>query len=440
MTAGGEPPERRDPPTRLDRRRFVRLAALSGAAALAGCAGPPARGARGGQQAIRLGYVSPSSGPLFPFAQADAFVIEGVEQALAGGLTSGGRSYRVEILHRDSQSSPERAAEVARDLIERDQVALMLAASTPETTNPVADVCEEAGLPCISTATPYQSWFRHRNPAPDPTRPEPYRWTWHFFWGLEDVVEVYSSMWGQVEHNDVVGGLWPDDVDGQAWGQRFPKVLGLQGYEIVDGGRYPSEKNSFAAEIDRFKAAGAEIVTGVPLPSDFSTFWQQAAERDYRPKVVSMGRALYPGFIESIGAAGVSTEVWWSPAHPYRSSLTGASAAQLAEDYQRRTGRQWIQPIGLVHALFEVAVSVLRTAGEAADRQAVADAIKATRMATVAGPVDWTSAQADVPNVSRTPLVGGQWRTGTTWPLELQIVSNAVHPEIPAAGRLQPIR
>ena len=81
-------------------------------------------------------------------------------------------------------SSPERAAEVARDLIERDQVALMLAASTPETTNPVADVCEEAGLPCISTATPYQSWFRHRNPAPDPTRPEPYRWTWHFFWGL----------------------------------------------------------------------------------------------------------------------------------------------------------------------------------------------------------------------------------------------------------------
>jgi branched-chain amino acid transport system substrate-binding protein len=380
------------------------------------------------------------SGPLFPFAEADAFVIEGVTRALAGGLTSAGRSYKVEILHRDSQSSPERAAEVARDLIERDQVALMLAASTPETTNPVADVCEEAGMPCISTATPYQSWFRHRNPAPDPTRPKPYRWTWHFFWGLEDVVEVYSSMWGQVEHNDVVGGLWPDDVDGQAWGQRFPKILGLLGYEIVDTGHYPSGKDSFAAEIDRFKAAGAEIVTGVPLPSDFSTFWKQAAERDYRPKVVSIGRALSPGFIESIGAAGVSTEVWWSPRHPYRSSLTGASAAQLAEDYQRRTGRQWIQPIGLVHALFEVAVSVLRAAGEAADRQAVADAIKATRMATVAGPVDWTSAQADVPNVSRTPLVGGQWRNGTTWPLELQIVANAVHPEIPAGGRLQPIR
>jgi branched-chain amino acid transport system substrate-binding protein len=440
MSARGGPRERDIRPASLDRRRFVHLAALAGAAALAGCGTPRASGGSGGERPVRLGYVSPQSGPLFPFAQADAFVIEGVERALAGGLVAGGRTYRVEILHRDSQSSADRAAEVARDLIERDQVALMLAASTPETTNPVADVCEEVGMPCISTATPYQSWFLRRNPAPNPAKPKPYRWTWHFFWGLEDVVEVFSDMWGQVRHNSVVGGLWPDDGDGQAWGQRFPKVLGLQGYEIVDGGRYRSEKDSFAAEIDRFKAAGAEIVTGVPLPSDLSTFWKQAADRDYRPPIVSIGRALYPGFLESMGGAGVSTEVWWSPQHPFRSSLTGASARELAEDYQGRTGRQWIQPIGLVHALFEVAVSVLKRAGEATDRQALVDAIKATSMATVAGPVDWTRSQADLPNVSRTPLVGGQWRRGATWPLELQIVANGAYPEIPATGSLQPIR
>ena len=57
----------------------------------------------------------------------------------------------MEILVRDSQSNPARAAEVARDLIDRDQVSLMLVSSTPETTNPVADVCEAAGMPCIST-------------------------------------------------------------------------------------------------------------------------------------------------------------------------------------------------------------------------------------------------------------------------------------------------
>jgi branched-chain amino acid transport system substrate-binding protein len=420
----------------LDRRRFVQLAALSGAAALAGCGTASSLGNR---QPVRFGYVSPQSGPLFAFGEADAFVLEGVKQTFKDGLELGGRAHPVEILVRDSQSNPARAGEVARDLIARDQVDLMLAASTPETTNPVADACEAAGMPCISTAAPYQPWFMARNADPDPTRP--YRWTWHFYWGLEDVVEVFADMWGQVEHNQVLGGLWPDDSDGRAWSGRFSPVLRGQGYRVVDPGRYQGEKDSFEAEIEQFKAAGAEIVTGVPLPPDFATFWKQAAALDYRPKIASVGKApLFPSFVEAMGtAAGISTEVSWSPRHPFTSSLTGAGAGQLAADYQSRTGRQWIQPLGFVHALFEVATSVVRQVGNVGDRQALADAIKATSMRTIVGPVDWTRTQADVPNVSRTPLVGGQWRRGRSWPLELEIVSNTAHPEIPATSTLQPI-
>jgi branched-chain amino acid transport system substrate-binding protein len=420
----------------LDRRRFVQLAALSGAAALAGCGTASSLGNR---QPVRFGYVSPQSGPLFAFGEADAFVVEGVKQTFKDGLELGGRAHPVEILVRDSQSDPARAGEVARDLIARDQVDLMLVASTPETTNPVADACEAAGMPCISTAAPYQPWFMARNPDPDPARP--YRWTWHFYWGLEDVVEVFADMWGQVEHNQVLGGLWPDDSDGRSWSRRFSPVLRNQGYRVVDPGRYQGEKDSFEAEIEQFKAAGAEIVTGVPLPPDFSTFWKQAAALDYRPKIASVGKApLFPSFVEAMGTAtGISTEVSWSPWHPFTSSLTGAGAGQLATDYQSRTGRQWIQSLGFVHALFEVATSVVRQVGNVGDRQALADAIKATSMRTIVGPVDWTRAQADVPNVSRTPLVGGQWRRGRSWPLELEIVSNTAHPEIPATSTLQPI-
>ncbi|HJW60093.1 MAG TPA: ABC transporter substrate-binding protein, partial [Actinomycetota bacterium] len=185
----------------LDRRRFVRLAALSGAAALAGCG---AASSLGNRQPIRLGYVSPQSGPLFAFGEADSFVIEGAKGVFKDGLEIGGRSHPVEILVRDSRSSPERAGEAARDLIDRDQVDMMLVSSTTATTNPVADACEQAGMPCISTGTPYQPWYLARNPAPDPAKPEPYRWTWHFFWGLEDVVAVFTDMWGQVGNNQVV--------------------------------------------------------------------------------------------------------------------------------------------------------------------------------------------------------------------------------------------
>jgi len=422
----------------LDRRRFVQLAALSGAAALAGCGTSPALGDR---QPIRLGYVSPQSGPLFAFGEADGFVIEGAKAVFRDGLEIGGRAHPVEILVRDSQSSPDRAGEVASDLIARDQVDLMLVASTPETTNPVADQCEAAGVPCISTGTPYQPWYLARRPAPDAARREPYQWTWHFFWGLEDIIGVFAEMWGQVDNNQVLGGLWPDDGDGRVWSAGFGRVLRNQGYRIVDPGRYQDQKTSFTTEIEQFRAAGADIVTGVPLPPDFATFWKQAADRGYRPRIASVGKALlFPAFIEAMGHAdGVSSEVWWSPRHPFTSSLTGASAGQLAADYQDQTGRQWIQPLGFVHALFEVAASVLKRVGDVADRQALADAIRDTSIATIVGPVDWSRAQADFPNVSRTPLVGGQWRRGGRWPYELEIVSNTAHPEIPTTSTLQPI-
>ena len=53
---------------------------------------------------------------------------------------------------KDSQSNPNRAGEVANDLILKDKVALMLTAGTPETANPVSDACELNEVPCISHA------------------------------------------------------------------------------------------------------------------------------------------------------------------------------------------------------------------------------------------------------------------------------------------------
>jgi branched-chain amino acid transport system substrate-binding protein len=421
----------------VDRRRFVQLAALSGAALLAGCGTSDPLANR---QPVKLGYVTPQSGPLFTFGDADSFVIDTARQQFKDGLELGSSGHPVQILVRDSQSDPVRAGEVARQLIDA-QVHLMLVSSTPETTNPVADACEQAGVPCISTVTPYQTWFLDRNPAQNPGAPKPYQWTWHFFWGLEDLISVFADMWGQIENNQVLGGLWPDDDDGKAFARGFPAALEPQGYRIVDPGRYHNEKDSFRVEIRRFRDAGADIVTGVPVPPDFATFWKQAGEEGYKPKIATVCKAaLFPAFLEAMGdAAGISAEVWWSPSHPFRSSLTGERAADLARAYTTATGRQWTQPIGFAHALFEVAVHVLQRAGDVNDRQAIVDAIQATRLDTIVGPIDWTSRLADFPNVARTPLVGGQWRPGRTWPFELEIVSNATHPEIPADGALKPI-
>src|SRR5882757_8404863 len=66
---------------------------------------------------IKIGHVSPRTGPLAGFGEADTFILDQVKGIIGNGLQSGGRTYPVQIISKDSQSSGNRAAEVASELI-----------------------------------------------------------------------------------------------------------------------------------------------------------------------------------------------------------------------------------------------------------------------------------------------------------------------------------
>ncbi len=54
---------------------------------------------------------------------------------------------------RDSQYNPNRAADIAADLINSDNVDPLIADAAPDTTNPVADQAEASHVPCIITVS-----------------------------------------------------------------------------------------------------------------------------------------------------------------------------------------------------------------------------------------------------------------------------------------------
>ena len=385
---------------------------------------------------IKVGFVTPSTGPLAGFAEADDYILEGLRAQFAGGITNNGKAYNIEIIKKDSQSNPNRAAEVAAELILSDEVDIITAAATPDTTNPVADQAEINEIPCITTDAPWQPYFfgRGGNPA------EGFQYTYHFFWGLEDVIANFTGLWDGSGVAKKVGGLFPNDADGNAWGDPnlgLPPALAAAGYELTDPGRYQPLSDDFSNFISAFKDAGCEIVTGVMIPPDFGTFWAQAAQQGFNPKVATIGKALlFPSAIEALGDRGVglTSEIWWSPSHPFQSSLNGTSAGDLAGGYTAATGRPWTQPIGFKHALFEVVADVVGRAEDLDDADAIAAAIKATSMSTIVGGVDWSS--GPVPNVSKTPLVSGQWQKAGDG-VELVITNNAHAPDIPVGGELQ---
>src|SRR5487761_2668635 len=151
-------------------------------------------------EVIKIGHVSPKTGPLAGFGEADGYILGQVRGILSKGLAIAGKTYKVEIISKDSQSSASRASEVASELILGDKVNLLVASATPDTTNPVADQAEVNETPCVTTNCPWQPYFFGRKGDPK----KGFTWTYHFFWGLEDVIASYLPMWDEVPTNKAV--------------------------------------------------------------------------------------------------------------------------------------------------------------------------------------------------------------------------------------------
>ncbi|SPZ33114.1 putative branched-chain amino acid ABC transporter substrate-binding protein [Agrobacterium tumefaciens] len=190
--------------TGLNRRTFIQATAF----AVAAPALPKGRALAAGKS-IRVGFVTPQTGPLAFFGEPDRFLLERFKSALEQGAN--GRP--IEILLKDSQSNPSRASELASQLALKDEVSLLITAGGPDTVIPVADQAELNGIPMIGTACPWQPFVFGRNSTPD----KGFDWSYLFAFGLEDVIAAYMGLWGTLDTNKKVGLLFPNDADGNAW-------------------------------------------------------------------------------------------------------------------------------------------------------------------------------------------------------------------------------
>jgi branched-chain amino acid transport system substrate-binding protein len=394
------------------RRQFIRDSAATALVAMAAPSLLLGKPARTIERVVKIGFVSPRTGALARFAEGNDFVLAGIRKIVANGLIVNGAMYPVRIIEKDSQSDQKHGAEVAGELIHSDHVDLMVASSTGATVNPVSDQCEKNGVPCITTDAPWQSYYYGRGG----TAEKGFDWTYHFFWGLEDLISVFTAMWGSISNNKVVGALWPNDPEGIAYSDPkfgFPGALQTKGFTLVDPGRFDSTTADYSAPIAAFKNAKVEILSGVLPPPAFALFWKQAGEQGFKPKIATVAKSiLFPTAVEALGdrGAGLTTEVWWSPSFPFSSGLTGKNSAELCAAYEDETKKQWTQPLGYLHALFEVAIDVLKRTKNLDSPASIRDAILATNYASIVGRIQWSG--KPVKNVTKTPLVGGQWIPG----------------------------
>ena len=417
--------------------------AVGAGGVLAACSsGLKGGGAASTSGTINIGFITPLTGQLSGFATGDRYVLDQIRKtsAYSKGIKIGSKTYKININVQDSQSSPTTAAQVAQKLITQQHVDLILTTSTPETTNPVATACQKLHTPCLSTVVPWESWYAGLGGNPlKPTATIQY--CTMFFFGLKEFQGTFAPIWNRISTDKVVACQYPNDSDGNAFRQGFEPLIKASGYKVVDGGPYTDGTTDFTSMITKFKNAKAEVFSNAPLPPDFNTFWKQASQQGFKPKIATVAKVLlFPADTVALGSLvnNIATDSWWGPYMPNTSSLvTGMTAKALADGYQAATGQQWVQSIGSSYSLFEVAKEALSSVSDPHDAAELASALHQVNYSGMCGPLNFGNGPA--PGVGIINPVGVQWKKSSgKYPFEMKVVDNSLNTSVPVQAKLSP--
>jgi branched-chain amino acid transport system substrate-binding protein len=429
----------------VSRRNLLRAsgagaAVLGGGSLLEACSSGIKGNTGGGttSKTINIGFIHPLTGSLADFASGDEWVLQQIRatSAYKNGFKIGGTTYKVNIIDKDTQSSSARASQLATQLIQQNNVDMICVTSTPETVTPVSLVCEQAKVPCNATNIPWQSWYGGLggNPA-KPTKKFTYNTL--FFFGLENLTACFLAMWKRISTDKVVGFMYPNDSDGNAFRAVIPPIAQKAGYKTVVSQPYTDGSTDFSTMISTFKSNKVELFTNVPLPPDFNAMWKQSAEQGFKPKLATVAKVLlFPTDTTALGSLvnNVATDSFWGPWLPYASSFTGQTCQAVANAYESDTGSQWVQTIGGTYSLFEVAYEAFKSVNNPHDKLEVANALHAVSYTGLNGAINFTSGPA--PGVRTSPVLGVQWKKGTKYPWTMQVVDNTTMPKVATTGDL----
>ena len=391
-------------------------------------------------RALKVGFVTPTTGALAAFGVPDQYSLARATEAVGDGIVcADGQKHPITFITRDSQSDTNRASQVAGDLINNNKVDLVLVTSTADVVNPVADQCETAGVPCLSSDCPWQNFIYGR--GGDPTKA--YKWTYNFFWGLEDIIADFFAVWNTIPTNKKASVLLSNSAPGNAWLDPWKAAMKPNGYTGDFTDQYPVGSEDFTAQISQFKKNGDEVSLGLFDPPDFTTFWKQCIQQGYKPKTGAWSMCLeFPQAAEALGdlCINLASESMWTPAYPFTSPLLNQTAKQFADEFETRSNSQWTQP--LQHfSVFEWGIDVIKRAKNLDTPQSYIDAVLETKLMTISGeidftvPVDTTGAIGPAratPNSYKSPVCVVQWQKGKgKWKYDQLIVGNKAAPNVP---------
>ncbi|HEY1235013.1 MAG TPA: amino acid ABC transporter substrate-binding protein [Candidatus Binatia bacterium] len=332
-------------------------------------------------QTIKIGAVVPLTGR---YAALGAQVKTGYEIAVqqingAGGVSVGGKNLTIELAILDDESDPTKT--VARlETFASQGVVAYLGGAGSDLHAAAASIADKNKIPYLGIGFALNSIHKQGLRylfSPFPKSPDLTSETFVFLDALVPAAQRPRRVALMLERTDwgkEMGGLWESAAK-------------KHGYQIVATGEYAPGSKDFSDLILKAKSAGAEAVLSMPSPPDGMTLVKQMRELDLNSKVNVFIRAADPPvWAQNLGKDGDYSLFMpgWHFAAKY------PKVAELNEAHQKLFNRPSDPLVGPSYACLQIiSDAVART--KTVDREKLRDAIAATKMTTVVGPVQFRS-------------------------------------------------
>jgi branched-chain amino acid transport system substrate-binding protein len=332
-------------------------------------------------QTIKVGAVVPLTGR---YAALGSQVRAGYEIAVqqvnaTGGVTVGGKKMQIELTMLDDESDPTKTVARLETLATQGVVAYLGGAGS-DLHAAAASIGDKNRIPYLGVAFALHSIHKQGLRylfSPFPKSPDLTRETFVFLDALIPAPERPRKIALILERTD-----W-----GKEMGSHWESMAKQNSYQVVASGEYAPGAKDFSDLVLKAKAAGAEAVFTVPSPPDGMTLVKQMKELDFSPKAAVFIRASDPPvWSQNLGKDG--DYVLLSPGWHFAARFP--KVAELNEAHQKLFKRPADPLVGPAYACVQILADAIPRAG-ALDRDKLRDAIAATRMTTVVGPVRFRS-------------------------------------------------
>lgn len=337
------------------------------------------------EDVIRFGAPLPLTGPLAPEAvkQQQGYDLWAEQANKVGGISVGGKKYKVEIVYTDYQSNTPRAVQTTEQMITQDNVNFLFAPFGSGATKAVSSVSEKYKVPLIaptaSSAQVYDQGYKYLfgTFTPNDTLTTP-------------LTEIIKAKAPEVKK---VAILARNDLFPLAIAQEMEKSAKANGFEVVYFEKYAINTLDHSATLSQMKSLAPQWIFVTGYTNDLLLVRKQMVDQQIKAPVVTMiAGPAYPDFIEAAGqsAENLSSAAWWHPAEQYAGKDIFGSTSNFVKLFRDKYKSEpdYAQASAAVcGAIFQMAIE---RAGSL-DRDKVRDELAKFDTVTFFGPVKFGS-------------------------------------------------